>query len=145
MSSTSGFSEPTYHRTPDPDFAEPPAAKRRKVRKGTRSCWECKRRKVRCNFTTEDDTVCISCRQRGAKCVSQEFPEVSAPADRGRQMDRIVRVEALLEKLAKSVATGAGTGTAALPDTGIPTPSSSTSELPQVLALCESPVSFFLF
>lgn len=113
-------------------------AKRRKIRKGTRSCWECKRRKIRCTFTSHRDTVCIGCRRRSTKCVSQEFPEeASAPADRSRYMgDRIVRVEALVEQLVKTVGTGGGPGHA--PDTlpgsnedltsavGIPTPSASS-------------------
>ncbi|KAK3997531.1 hypothetical protein QBC44DRAFT_315011 [Cladorrhinum sp. PSN332] len=81
------------------------SAKRRKVRKGTRSCWECKRRKIRCTFTTTGDSVCIGCRRRGATCVSQEFAEQTSPVtDRGRGMgDRIVRVEVLIEKLARRV------------------------------------------
>ncbi|KAI1629981.1 putative Zn(II)2Cys6 transcription factor [Exophiala viscosa] len=52
-----------------------PEPKRRRVRKGTHSCWECKRRKVRCNFASAADTICITCRRRGTKCVSQELPE----------------------------------------------------------------------
>ncbi|KAF2668135.1 putative Zn(II)2Cys6 transcription factor [Microthyrium microscopicum] len=45
-------------------------ARRRKVRKGTHSCWECRNRKVKCNFALHHD-VCIPCRRRGTKCVSQ--------------------------------------------------------------------------
>lgn len=111
-------------------------AKRRKIRKGTRSCWECKRRKIRCTFTSHRDTVCIGCRRRSTKCVSQEFPEeASAPADRSRYMgDRIVRVEALVEQLVKTVGTGAGPAPETLPGNnedlasvvGIPTPAASS-------------------
>lgn len=122
---------------PDPGLAEP-EAKRRKVRKGTRSCWECKRRKVRCNFVSDQDSVCSGCRHRGTKCQSQEYPEEpSAPADRSRQMgDRIVRVEALVEQLVKTVSTNKQ---AAPPlEAGIPTPSSSSSELPQTSSLHDS-------
>jgi len=51
-------------------------AKRRKVRKGTRSCWECKRRKMKCIVDSlVSDAACNGCRRRGSKCVSQEFPE----------------------------------------------------------------------
>lgn len=87
---------------------ESPEAKRRKIRKGTRSCWECKRRKIRCNFTSAADAVCIGCHRRGTHCVSQEYPEeASRPADRGQQIgDRIVRVEALVEQLVKQATTG---------------------------------------
>jgi hypothetical protein len=72
---------------------------RRKVRKGTRSCWECKRRKIRCIFASTDDAVCVSCQRRRAPCVSQEMPEDLAPAKRGNRHlgDRISRVEDLVK------------------------------------------------
>jgi hypothetical protein len=51
-----------------------PNAKRRKVRKGTHSCWECKRRKMKCIFDPRiTSTSCNGCRQRGSPCISQEF------------------------------------------------------------------------
>ncbi|KIW03105.1 uncharacterized protein PV09_05750 [Verruconis gallopava] len=46
--------------------------KRRRVRKGTHSCWECRRRKVKCTFASLDDVRCVTCVRRRAKCVSQE-------------------------------------------------------------------------
>lgn len=49
--------------------------KRRKLRKGTHSCWECKRRKARCIFHPLDTSTCNGCRRRGSQCISQEFPE----------------------------------------------------------------------
>ncbi|KAJ6133990.1 hypothetical protein N7523_000312 [Penicillium sp. IBT 18751x] len=50
--------------------------KRRKVRKGTHSCWECKRRKMKCRFDPRiSSTCCNGCRRRGSPCISQEFPE----------------------------------------------------------------------
>lgn len=49
-------------------------AKRRRLRKGTHSCWECKRRKMRCMFDPNSIT-CNGCRQRGSQCISQEFPD----------------------------------------------------------------------
>lgn len=52
--------------------------KRRKLRKGTHSCWECKRRKTRCIFAPLDKITCNGCRRRGLQCISQEFPESSA-------------------------------------------------------------------
>jgi hypothetical protein len=85
-----------------------PENKRRKIRKGTRSCWECKRRKIRCNFGSVTDAVCIGCQRRGTHCLSQEYPEEeSRPAERGQQIgDRIVRVEALVEQLVRKVGNG---------------------------------------
>ncbi|KAK1760425.1 hypothetical protein QBC47DRAFT_4963 [Echria macrotheca] len=91
-----------------PPSADGDSERRRKIRKGTRSCWECKRRKVRCTFASDADQVCDGCRRRGTKCVGQEFPEeASGPAERSRQMgDRIVRVEGLVEQLVKTVGAG---------------------------------------
>jgi hypothetical protein len=78
-----------------------PGPKRRQVRKGTRSCWECRRLKMKCIFASSADAICTRCQRRGAKCVGQEFPEeVSAPLERSLQMgDRVVRVETLLQQL----------------------------------------------
>ncbi|PYH40783.1 uncharacterized protein BP01DRAFT_408849 [Aspergillus saccharolyticus JOP 1030-1] len=45
--------------------------RRRRVRKGTHCCRECRRRKVRCTFAGPDEESCISCVRRGAPCVSQ--------------------------------------------------------------------------
>jgi hypothetical protein len=81
--------------------------KRRKVRKGTQSCWECKRRKAKCSLAApgggSGDGVCDGCRRRGSTCLSQEFPE--DPASHRKQLgDRIGRVEELMEKLAGGLA-----------------------------------------
>lgn len=77
-----------------------PEAKRRKIRKGTRSCWECKRRKVRCSFASSSDEICVPCRRRSTVCVSQELPEELAQGnDKREQTDRIERLEALLTQL----------------------------------------------
>ncbi|KAB5580228.1 hypothetical protein GE09DRAFT_1167776 [Coniochaeta sp. 2T2.1] len=55
-----------------PGDALSPPLKRRRVRRGTQSCWECKRRKIRCSFTVPDESVCDGCRSRGVKCTSQD-------------------------------------------------------------------------
>ncbi|KAK2776205.1 hypothetical protein FQN53_002839 [Emmonsiellopsis sp. PD_33] len=77
--------------------AEPTPLKRRKVRKGTQSCWECKRRKTRCTFAAPTETVCDGCRSRRTKCVGQEFVhEVGGRIDKrrgGRERGRTRRVE----------------------------------------------------
>ncbi|QYT06445.1 Zn(2)-C6 fungal-type domain-containing protein [Trichoderma simmonsii] len=53
------------------DKQHPP--KRRKIRKGTLSCWECKRRKTRCSYAAPSNKKCDGCRSRRTKCISQEF------------------------------------------------------------------------
>ncbi|KAH7121430.1 C6 zinc finger domain-containing protein [Dactylonectria macrodidyma] len=89
--------------SPSSGLGSTEANKRRRIRKGTRSCWECKRRKIRCSYASPGDDVCVGCDRRGSRCLSQAVPEVSAvPGRRGRQMgDRIVRVEALIEQLVR--------------------------------------------
>jgi hypothetical protein len=74
-----------------------PVAKRRKVRKGTRSCWECRRRKEKCTFQSSTDTICVCCRRRSVKCVGQEFPdEISESYEKEFHAgERVARVEAL--------------------------------------------------
>ncbi|PYH88208.1 hypothetical protein BO71DRAFT_339403 [Aspergillus ellipticus CBS 707.79] len=83
---------------PNPE-ASPPS-KRRKIRKGTSSCWECKRRKVRCVFANNSDATCVGCQRRGIKCLSQEFPD---EAGSGQPIsDRVGRVEALVDQLVRN-------------------------------------------
>ncbi|KAI3342232.1 hypothetical protein F4824DRAFT_445470 [Ustulina deusta] len=81
----------------------PPDPKRRRVRKGTRSCWECRRRKIRCLYASENASTCVNCESRGTNCVSQEFAdEQSSPPDR-RVTQRLGRVEEMLEKLIEKI------------------------------------------
>jgi hypothetical protein len=71
-------------------------AGRRKIRGGTRSCHECKRRKAKCQFLSRTDTACVNCRRRGTPCVSQEF---EGDASDIPNINPIVRVESLLQKV----------------------------------------------
>ncbi|KAJ6109381.1 hypothetical protein N7486_001616 [Penicillium sp. IBT 16267x] len=72
--------------------------RRRKVRKGTTSCWECKRRKKRCAFEA-GSTTCDTCRRLGLPCVSQELTEpVHCHDHLGHRLDR---VEALVTQLVR--------------------------------------------
>ncbi|KAJ3576921.1 hypothetical protein NPX13_g3549 [Xylaria arbuscula] len=79
----------------------PSSRPRRKVRKGTKSCWECRHRKIKCIFKLPTDETCIRCARRGAQCVGQEHPEVMTTSlDRSLQMsDRVVRMETLINQL----------------------------------------------
>ncbi|KAI1274610.1 hypothetical protein F5Y07DRAFT_212843 [Xylaria sp. FL0933] len=80
-----------------------PEPKRRKVRKGTRSCWECRRRKIRCLYPSEDAPICINCESRGTNCVSQEFVDEQSSAPDRRVTQRLGRVEEMLEKLVEKI------------------------------------------
>ncbi|KAI8963723.1 hypothetical protein F5Y11DRAFT_318474 [Daldinia sp. FL1419] len=76
-----------------------PSPKRRKIRKGTHSCWECRRRKTRCQYASDTAAICTGCEARGTSCLSQEFPnEQPQGSDRGLSQ-RLSRVEILLERL----------------------------------------------
>ena len=83
---------------------EAPAPKRRKVRKGTQSCWECRRRKIRCTFTAPPGSVCDGCKRRNTTCISQEFPNTSNTLNGGQQADdRLSRLEGTVEWLVQKV------------------------------------------
>lgn len=76
--------------------------KLRKIRKGTKSCWECKRRKIRCIFSSSDDVACICCQQRRVQCISQDIPEDLAAVGRisnSRHLgERMAAVEAFISE-----------------------------------------------
>ncbi|KAI0105633.1 hypothetical protein F4776DRAFT_657856 [Hypoxylon sp. NC0597] len=76
----------------------PNMLRRRKIRKGTQSCWECKRRKIRCTFAAPTDAICDGCKSRQTTCISQEFDD---EVIRGRKLDRVSRMELLVEQLVK--------------------------------------------
>ncbi|KAF1969697.1 hypothetical protein BU23DRAFT_557519 [Bimuria novae-zelandiae CBS 107.79] len=78
------------------------ATKRRKVRKGTKNCWECRRRKVRCIFSTPKNPVCNNCARRKTLCVSQEDcepPSALTPTRNDQVEVRINRVEERVGRL----------------------------------------------
>ncbi|KAF2502205.1 hypothetical protein BU16DRAFT_554278 [Lophium mytilinum] len=79
--------------------------KRRKLRKGTHSCWECKRRKIRCIFASPDDETCANCRRRGTACAGQELPQTLPPAQEHHRSigEGILKVQTLLSDLASKL------------------------------------------
>ncbi|KAJ5291208.1 hypothetical protein N7478_000459 [Penicillium angulare] len=86
-----------YRTLAPPEDQQPP---RKKIRKGTRSCWECKHRKVRCHFVSDGDQSCRECLARGTTCQSQDLPEPNVhESDRASLGDRLGRVESLLERV----------------------------------------------
>ncbi|KAJ5156194.1 hypothetical protein N7492_008997 [Penicillium capsulatum] len=93
---------------------------RKKIRKGTRSCWECKHRKVRCHFASDGDRSCRECLARGLICRSQDLPEPENPRDSDRVSlnERMSRVESLLENVLRRLDTVGATATSVLPRTG---------------------------
>lgn len=78
--------------------------RRKRLRKGTHSCWECKRRKIRCQLSSEDVPICSGCLARGTKCLSQDFPEGEEISTSNSHIQgRLGRVEQLLETLVAKI------------------------------------------
>jgi hypothetical protein len=78
--------------------------KRRKVRKGTQSCWECKRRKVRCTYAVTGNATCDNCLRRKTRCTAQDyFEDRESPASsNGAGIEaRLKRVEDVLQQIVK--------------------------------------------
>jgi hypothetical protein len=71
------------------DHESTSATKRRKIRKGAFSCWECKNRKTRCQLEPGTSTACLFCQRRGLACLSQEFPN---PVDSERMTVEVLDV-----------------------------------------------------
>ncbi|QQK40908.1 Fungal transcriptional regulatory protein, N-terminal [Penicillium digitatum] len=67
---------------------------RKRMRKGTRSCTECRRRKIRCTFHPDRPAMCNECRSRGMSCVDQEHAPYSL-------RERVAHLENLVEGLTK--------------------------------------------
>ena len=91
-------------RTASPGIALEP--QRRKIRKGTQSCWECKRRKVRCILSIATASVCDGCQRRKTACIGQGFPDTPAVIDGDVQLhDRLNRLEATASRLSEKIDT----------------------------------------
>ncbi|EJU00963.1 hypothetical protein DACRYDRAFT_89383 [Dacryopinax primogenitus] len=71
---------------------------RKKMRKGTHSCAECRRRKVRCIFASSTAQICNECVARGTRCLSQEEEE-PVPDTRKNLRERVGRLEGLVDRL----------------------------------------------
>lgn len=48
------------------------------MRKGTKSCIECRRRKIKCTFEPGRPSICNECFARGSTCIDQEHGDISS-------------------------------------------------------------------
>lgn len=62
-----------------------------------------KRRKIKCQLSSEDVPVCSGCLARGTSCLSQEYPEEREPSNNTQVGERLGRVERLLETLVSKI------------------------------------------
>ncbi|KAF2474574.1 uncharacterized protein BDR25DRAFT_331997 [Lindgomyces ingoldianus] len=73
---------------------------RKKMRKGTHSCFECRRRKIRCIFPPDNPNVCSECFARGSRCIDQENANPDVIVDHRKNLrERVSRLEALVDSL----------------------------------------------
>lgn len=72
----------------------------RRMRKGTRSCSDCRKRKVRCIFL-KDAKTCELCVTKGRRCVEQNRDVVQEAALETKEIlrERIARLEATIQAL----------------------------------------------
>ncbi|KAL2817858.1 hypothetical protein BJX63DRAFT_429548 [Aspergillus granulosus] len=85
---------------------------RRALRKGTKSCAECKRRKTRCFFKHPTDVTCVACERRGMPCFGQEYMDVPMSNFGGEQtiVERLKRAELILDTISKDIISPDGRG-----------------------------------
>ncbi|KAF9882492.1 hypothetical protein CkaCkLH20_00528 [Colletotrichum karsti] len=119
-------------------------AKKRKVRKGTRSCWQCRKRKIRCEFADDDEQTCAGCKVRGTSCLSQEFidDEPTGPPERG-VAQRLARLEELMVKLADKIGPETSTEKTTTPASSLNESAPTSESLPPLshrVQTVESPV-----
>ncbi|PYI07760.1 hypothetical protein BO78DRAFT_366013 [Aspergillus sclerotiicarbonarius CBS 121057] len=75
----------------------------RKLRKGTHSCWECRRRKVRCLFPSPNASICTPCSIRGSPCRSQDLVDSPPPQRERTHAQRLDRLEELMQRLVERI------------------------------------------
>lgn len=73
MSNSASPDQGSYHGA---DHAQGPP--RKKMRKGTKSCIECRRRKIKCTFEPGRTSICNECFARGSTCIDQEHGDISS-------------------------------------------------------------------
>ncbi|KAI7331803.1 hypothetical protein KC315_g4962 [Hortaea werneckii] len=84
-------------RTPS---QEPPL---KRVRKGTKSCTECRHRKIRCDWSSEHAATCDQCLARDRSCVLQVHELKTADASQSTPRARILQLERQVQYLSGAV------------------------------------------
>ncbi|KAF2824719.1 hypothetical protein CC86DRAFT_295670 [Ophiobolus disseminans] len=132
----------------DDDENDDSVARKRKrnLRKGTHSCWACKRRKEKCTFGDNSD-VCTGCLRRGTRCVSQRFADNEAAQATAVTRTRLQHIEDMVAQLASQTQSQSqrqtGPPTSAPPIAVAETSTgSSQTALPLGLAVTPLPTSF---
>ncbi|ENI05879.1 hypothetical protein COCC4DRAFT_22906 [Bipolaris maydis ATCC 48331] len=94
---------------------------RKKMRKGTHSCFECRRRKIRCIFQPENPDVCSECFARGSRCIDQEHANPDVIVDHRKNLrERVSRLEALVDSLLEEKTVKSESRSQSIADTSSP-------------------------
>ena len=78
---------------------------RKKMRKGTKSCLECRRRKIKCTFEPGRTAICNECYARGSTCIDQEHGDIQAYTQQTAEQssyslrERVTQLEGLVKQV----------------------------------------------
>ncbi|KAJ3533289.1 hypothetical protein NM208_g8051 [Fusarium decemcellulare] len=77
---------------------------RKRLRRSTRSCYQCRKRKVKCQLTDEEVETCAECVKSGTRCTLQapETEPVNGYFEKDGHESRLERIESLLMKLVEA-------------------------------------------
>ncbi|KAG8530586.1 uncharacterized protein KY384_005089 [Bacidia gigantensis] len=84
----------------DGDAEDAPSSKR--MRKGTKSCAECRRRKIKCNYDVKPD-ICDNCAEKGLECIEQANRPASPKAPKSQNTQHLQGRLNQLEGLVKTL------------------------------------------
>lgn len=91
---------PAVRGSPPVDLGAKDNGIRKKMRKGTHSCFECRRRKIRCIFSPDNPSICTECFARGSRCVDQEHADSDVIVDHRKNLrERVAQLESLVNSL----------------------------------------------
>lgn len=75
---------------------------RKKMRKGTHSCLECRHSKIRC-VSSSDSKMCNGCISRGTECVDQEYSDVTPSVADKRKKAREKELGGLISQVLQNM------------------------------------------
>ena len=121
---------------------------RKRMRKGTHSCTECRRRKKSCVMLPNGDK-CTECTERGVECLSQESRPLKHPRIESKQglQERIARLETVVQSVVSRLDTNQHLPSAAAEPVhsetapSSPTSDDSTQDAGMWILPCSIPVS----
>lgn len=116
----------------------------KRMRKGTKSCAECRRRKIKCVYEPARPDICRDCAERGSTCIEQEHAEaVPKTADSQSLKGRVAQLEDLVKRLVDKLdeRNDARPGVSETPSTSSDSYAQSLSNVPGGKRLPASPPS----